>query len=155
MHLGISWTRKYAQQIWQSIYLFLMLWGWFNKKMPSYQYRKSHCGDKTILRPSYLHNGISYTGKMTSLNWIGALGLYVPRAAMMFMMQNSPISRRWTRMCLVQFNCLAVSHVCGYIHVRQWDVMTHSCLNFDGGSVEPPLKSWHGWVIFVNLWFLG
>ena len=40
--------------------------------MSSYQYRKSHCGDKTILRPSYLHNGISYTGKMTSLYWIGA-----------------------------------------------------------------------------------
>ena len=46
---------------------------WFNIKMSSYQYRKSHCGDKTILRPSYLHNGISYTGKMTSLYWIGAL----------------------------------------------------------------------------------
>ena len=38
--------------------------------MTSYQYRKSHCGDKTIWRPSYLHNGISYTGKMTSLYWI-------------------------------------------------------------------------------------
>ena len=45
---------------------------WFNIKMSSYQYRKSHCGDKTILRPSYLHNGISYTGKTTSLYWIGA-----------------------------------------------------------------------------------
>ena len=45
----------------------------FNIKMASYQYRKSHCGDKTILRPSYLHNGISYTGKTTSLYWIGAL----------------------------------------------------------------------------------
>ena len=45
---------------------------WFNIKMPSYQYRKSHCGDKTILRPSYLHNGISYTGKMTYLYWIRA-----------------------------------------------------------------------------------
>ena len=44
----------------------------FNIKMTSYQYRKSHCGDKTILRPSYLHNGISYTGKMTSLYWIRA-----------------------------------------------------------------------------------
>ena len=44
----------------------------FNIKMISYQYRKSHCGDKTILRPSYLHNGISYTGKMTSLYWIKA-----------------------------------------------------------------------------------
>ena len=46
---------------------------WFNIKMLSYQYRKSHCGDKTILRPSYLHNGISYTGKTASLYWIGAL----------------------------------------------------------------------------------
>ena len=44
--------------------------GWFNIKMPSYQYRKSHCGDKTILRPSYLHNGISNTGKISSLYWI-------------------------------------------------------------------------------------
>ena len=31
-----------------------------------------HCGDKTILRPSYLHNEISYTGKRTSLYWIRA-----------------------------------------------------------------------------------
>ena len=41
-------------------------------KMTSYQYRKSHCGDKRVLRPSYLHNGISYSGKMTSLYWIKA-----------------------------------------------------------------------------------
>ena len=46
---------------------------WFNIKMISYQYRKSHCGDKMILRPSYLHNGISYTGKTTSWYWIRAL----------------------------------------------------------------------------------
>ena len=44
----------------------------FNIKMSSYQYRKSHCGDKTVVRSSYLHNGISYTGKMSSLYWIGA-----------------------------------------------------------------------------------
>ena len=45
---------------------------WFDIKMTSYQHRKSHCGDKTILRPFNLHNGISYTGKMTSLYWIRA-----------------------------------------------------------------------------------
>ena len=43
--------------------------------MASYQYRKSHCGDKTILQPYYLHNGISYTGKMASLYWIRVLGI--------------------------------------------------------------------------------
>ena len=42
---------------------------WFNIKMWSYLYRKSHCGDKTVVRSSYLHNGISYTGKMASLYW--------------------------------------------------------------------------------------
>ena len=46
-----------------------------NIKMSSYQYRKSHCGDKMVVRSSYLHNGVSYTGKMSSLYWIGALTL--------------------------------------------------------------------------------
>ena len=46
--------------------------GWFNIKISSYQYRKSHCGDKTVVRSSYLHTGISYTGKMISLYWIRA-----------------------------------------------------------------------------------
>ena len=44
---------------------------WFNIKM-SYQYRKYHCGDKTVVRSSYLHNGISHTGKISSLYWMGA-----------------------------------------------------------------------------------
>ena len=44
--------------------------GRFNIKMPSYQYKKIHCGDKTILRSPYLHNGISDAGKITPLYWI-------------------------------------------------------------------------------------
>ena len=44
----------------------------FNIKTSSYQYRKSHCGDKMVVRSSYLHNGIFYTGKMSSLHWIRA-----------------------------------------------------------------------------------
>ena len=42
-------------------------WRWFDTKMPSYPYRKSPGGDKTILRPSYLHDRISFTAQMTSL----------------------------------------------------------------------------------------
>ena len=41
----------------------------FNIKMSSYQYSKSHCEDQTVVRSSYLHNGVSYTGKWTSLYW--------------------------------------------------------------------------------------
>ena len=35
-----------------------------------YKYRKFHYGDKVVLRPSYLHNGISHTGKLVILYWI-------------------------------------------------------------------------------------
>ena len=45
----------------------------FNIKILSYRYRKSDCGDKTVVRSSYLHNRISYTGKMSSLYWISPL----------------------------------------------------------------------------------
>ena len=41
--------------------------------MSSYQDRKSHCGDKTVVRSSYLHNAISYTGEISSFYWIGDL----------------------------------------------------------------------------------
>ena len=47
---------------------------WFNMKMSPYQYRISNCGDKTVVRSSYLHNWISYTGQMTSWYWFGPLG---------------------------------------------------------------------------------
>ena len=51
---------------------------WFNINMLSYQYRKSHCGDKAILRSPYLHSGIFYTGKTTFLHWIGAQNANTP-----------------------------------------------------------------------------
>ena len=41
--------------------------GRFNINTPSHQYRKIHCGDNTILWPSYLPNGISYTNKQRVL----------------------------------------------------------------------------------------
>ena len=43
--------------------------------MSSCQYRKSHCDEETAVRSFYHHNGISYTGKMTSLSWIRALSV--------------------------------------------------------------------------------
>ena len=33
----------------------------------------SHCADKTVIRSPYIHNGISYTGKMVCLYWITPL----------------------------------------------------------------------------------
>ena len=58
---------------WTGLVAFCSSGPWFNIDMSSYQYRTSHCGDKTVVRLSYLHNGISYTGKMASLYWISPL----------------------------------------------------------------------------------
>ena len=55
--------------------LLLTLGPWFYIKMASFQYRKYHCGDKTVVRSSYLHNGISYTDKMAS--YLGLISLCV------------------------------------------------------------------------------
>ena len=63
LHLRLSPQQLQLLAVYESV-------GWFSKKMPSYQYRKSHCGVRTILRLSYLHNGISYPGKIIYLYWI-------------------------------------------------------------------------------------
>ena len=72
-----SWnlTPSSSQTYKTSIHVLRVLipWAWFNIKLLSYQYRKSHCGDKMVIRSSYLHNGNSYTGKKTYLYWISPL----------------------------------------------------------------------------------
>ena len=75
----------------------------FNIKMSSYQYRKSHCGDKTVVRSSYLHNGISYTGKMTSLYW------FSPRVACLSLFHCSWMSEHRTCICIGTTDCKGCS----------------------------------------------
>ena len=75
---------------------------WFNIKMSSYQYGKSHCGDKTVVRSSYLHNGISYAGKMSSLYWIRAL-------------VSSFYGRPYGLLCFIRYN---IGQPCQYLRRR-------------------------------------
>ena len=70
-HVCLSWRLFLCVHCWNR-WCYKAPGPWFNIKMPSYQYRKFHCGDKTVVRSSYLHNGISYTGKVASLYWINA-----------------------------------------------------------------------------------
>ena len=86
--------------------LIIMISGpWFNINMSSYQYRKSHCGDKTILRPSYLHNGISHTGKKTDLYWIS-----LPWSPLNISYMNWDQMCSWSR-ALTQHVILIPSHL--------------------------------------------
>ena len=73
IHILKDWSTGTGAIVWLKQHHRRSPGGWFNIKMTSYQYRKSHCGDKTILRPSYLHSWISYTDKISSLYCIMAL----------------------------------------------------------------------------------
>ena len=75
----------------------------FNIKMSSYRYRKSHCGDKTIVRSSYLHNGISYTDKTVSSYWMRALGPLVNITLMPHVLCPKPTAIE--RSCLLHQDC--------------------------------------------------
>ena len=99
---------------------------WFNIKMSSYQYRKSHCGDKTVVRSSYLHNGISYTGKMTSLYWFSPL-------VNMFDDES-------TLLQVMAWRHQATSHT--------WSHLTQISLAIYGHWATMSLPGWHwGWII--------
>ena len=77
--------------------------GRININMSCYQYRKSQCGDKTILRPSYLHNGVSYTDKMTYLYWVRAL-------------VNVARPRRWLAITRANVNSVLYRHIASLSH---------------------------------------
>ena len=88
----------------------------FNIKMPSYQYRKSYCGDKTVVRSSHLHNWITYTGKTTSLFWIRAL----------ILLQPAPIPHDTASgMKIKQMNQTLISQKTSHIsaHGEMWNVL--------------------------------
>ena len=122
----------------------------FNIKMTSYWYRKSHCGHKTILRPSYLHNGISYTGKTTSLYWIRALNLIthcgcvpvwpVSRRHLSSIDQliGSITIRKCFLICVMHLGPLlhrlteVGAWMSNYIHDFLWDANTHPYPDFKG-----------------------
>ena len=74
---------------------------WFNIKMSSYQLWKYHCGDKTVVRSSYLHNGISYTGKMWSLYWTSPLDVVVTHACKLILSSHSCITCPALTLCML------------------------------------------------------
>ena len=89
--------------------------------MSSYQYRKSHCEDKMILRPSYCHNGISYPGKMTSLYWIKALeSVYILGWNTVILLTGMLKSLHSLGSCAENFPLIQISSILSVIFTRLW-----------------------------------
>ena len=137
-----------------------LTWYLVQYKMLSYQYRKSHCGDKTILRPSYLHNGFSYAGKTTSLYWIRALNIQGIRVKYRTNGNcNIPAteSRLWGTKwytCLVpKFACCIAGPLEFFI---QWFSMERSRTASPGAVLQMAISLFHFHEIVVNcnLWSL-
>ena len=96
---------------------------WFNIKMLSYQYRKSHCGDKAIVRSSYLHSGIFYTGKTTFLHWIEAQNVNIPSIDVwkyfLFVIYGLLMScKKWSDDCAVVTGSLCMHSLAGYFGIN-------------------------------------
>ena len=73
----------------------------FNIRMIPHQHRKFHCGDKTILRPYYLHNGIFYIGKTASLYWIRAQ-VDIPWSLMPWLHESADHQQSWYWICMTK-----------------------------------------------------
>ena len=75
----------------------------------SYQYRKYHCGDKTILPSSSLHNEISFSGIFAGLCRI----------------ENPIVKIRWSYDCFISkmgFHVPVRKHLCVETHLSFWYV---------------------------------
>ena len=132
---------------------------WFNIKMTSYQYRKSHCGDKTILRSSYLHNGISYTDKMASLYWIRALSAYKTDAS--GLPTSSPSSNivcwnasTWYAVCVIRRGYITITvksaSLLHYYHSQSlFDPMITMCGNWTTSELKTKCMCPHSCVITI------
>ena len=97
---------------WSISWLLIIWWrNWpgpqFNIKLPFYQYRKSHCGDKTVEMSFYLHSESSCTGKMTSWYWIRAQYIC-----------SRQIERHWWRLGYLELNTRWTNHLHGSSRVR-------------------------------------
>ena len=127
---------------------------WFNIKMSFYQYRKSHCGDKTVVRSSYLHNGISYTGKMSSLYWIRALDCTVSKNKTQFHRIHIMYSR-WScnplvphppdQMSQSKWLISKASLTQGSLFPYLWLIMNDQVMGSLGHPLDDAQVSWTSW----------
>ena len=129
---------------------------WFNIKMSSYQCRKSHCGDKTVVRSSYVHNGISYTGKMASLYWFSPK---VSSLCAVSTMVTDVLAMQGVRASA----SLALTHWGWVTHIRQWPmpslVQIMACRLLGTKPLSEPLLEfgishkwchWLAWRVYVD-----
>ena len=90
----------------------------FNIKM-SYQYRKSHCGDKKMLRSFYLHNWIFHTVKMDIFilkqpSFIGSLYIFVLIDVVADMSKAFILKHQWTYFFIrndIQLDCASAQFI--------------------------------------------
>ena len=113
--------------------------------MSSYRYRKSHCGDKTIVRSSYLHNGISYAGKMTFLYWI--------RAMVPFYWHKFTLILIWINKYIYCYKvCDEITHPfpnVNYVTVEVWECISNFIPHLTMHVVNYPCCDWN-WYLLVN-----
>ena len=135
--------------------------------MPSYHYRKSHCGDKTVIRSSYLHNGISYTIKMSSLYWLYIFTLIIAILVRPHLyIESRP---RWLAQeqglfsipVLARYSYPGIGKIC-YINNGFSHLLTQKCHHFDnivstgcmGCCGNDMLQCSQRWISFIKMVYI-
>ena len=94
--------------------------------MSSCPYRKSHCGDKTILPLSYIHSGISYTGNMAFLYWIRALPPIESKGLFQYTLERFKLGKKLTD--ITSFISQSVFDRF-YASLTHWGRVMHICVS--------------------------
>ena len=101
-HLSEQWHfthGKYAD-IRRAAQYSVMTWGTIQYIDAVIPYRKSHFGDKAIVRPSYLNSGIFYTCNMTYSYWIRAYVMIFVLRRIHWSLVHPPPRARNAELCL-------------------------------------------------------
>ena len=122
----------------------------FNIKMSSFQYRKPHCGDKTVVRSSYLHNGISYTGKMASLYWFSPLAAII-WTNKLASCHGSFCACNATSQWEMTLQCNVISHWLGIL--VKWSLISQGWFKWYDASLSTANQAlshyWNEWLLFM------
>ena len=115
---------------------------WFNIKMSSFQYRKSHCGDKTVVRLSCLeHPGVRDKSRVSEIN------LSQPRHETAFWWHhNGPVTSQSTDPIKWPTDPLELIRIYVHINTHNKESLTQRCRR--STNVQLCLN-----FLYISIWF--
>ena len=101
---------------------------WFSIKILSYQYSEPYCGDMMVIKLSYLHNEISYTGKISSF--------ILNQGPGSLLSHQIPFEDRLTLHSINYTLTMIPAWARNHMSNKVWEEITYPFPNFNGATFE-------------------